>query len=82
MQLFPITLFLSFLSLKFAKWISDVILMGSCDFEHYHCTAMLNGPLTYNVLSHEYQLLAHAGFGLADQWVPYSHVNLVWGSNS
>ena len=54
MQLFHITLFYLFLSLKFAKWISDVILMGICDFEHYYCTAMLNGPLTYNVLSYEY----------------------------
>jgi len=50
MQLFHITLFYLFLTLKFAKWISDVILMGICDFEHYYCTAMLNGPLTYNVL--------------------------------
>ena len=22
--------------------------------QHYYCTAMLNGPLTYNVLSYEY----------------------------
>jgi len=36
------------LRLKFANCITNVII--SSDLAYYYCTAMLNGPLTYNVL--------------------------------